>query len=364
MATDREQDILGLIQENPLISQQEIADRCGITRSSVAVHISNLMKKGLIEGKGYILSTGSYAAVIGGANMDIGGRSASTLIPHDSNPGVVSFSPGGVGRNIAHNMGLLDCDVRFISVFGGDSSGAELIESCRRAGVDTGNSLVLENGRTAVYLYVNNEDGEMAVALNDMAIYEHMTPEFLALRMDFINKSAVCVADTNSPAQTLAYLAQNCKVPLIIDPVSTVKALRIKELLPFIHTLKCNRIEAEVLSGVSISDNSTLERAVKTLLDSGVKQVVVTMGGEGALCASSEGFARLPACRAQVVNVTGGGDAFTAALAKGIMEEKPLADAARAGLAAGALAVSHINTIHPDMSVQHIEQIVQSGAVE
>ena len=53
--TQRERQILQWIEENPMISQQELADRAGITRSSVAVHISNLMKKGYISGKGYII---------------------------------------------------------------------------------------------------------------------------------------------------------------------------------------------------------------------------------------------------------------------------------------------------------------------
>ena len=52
--TQRERQILNWIEENPLISQQELAEKAGITRSSVAVHISNLMKKGYITGKGYI----------------------------------------------------------------------------------------------------------------------------------------------------------------------------------------------------------------------------------------------------------------------------------------------------------------------
>ena len=52
--TQRERQILQWIEENPMISQQELADRAGITRSSVAVHISNLMKKGYIAGKGYM----------------------------------------------------------------------------------------------------------------------------------------------------------------------------------------------------------------------------------------------------------------------------------------------------------------------
>ena len=63
--TQREAQILQWIRENPMISQQELADRAGITRSSVAVHISNLMKKGYIGGKGYIVRDQPYAVVVG-----------------------------------------------------------------------------------------------------------------------------------------------------------------------------------------------------------------------------------------------------------------------------------------------------------
>ena len=67
--TQRERQILNWIEANPLISQQELADKAGITRSSVAVHISNLMKKGYITGKGYIVHTAPYVTVVGGINM-------------------------------------------------------------------------------------------------------------------------------------------------------------------------------------------------------------------------------------------------------------------------------------------------------
>lgn len=67
-ATDREQQILAWIKQNPLISQNELAELCGITRSGVAAHISNLMKKGYIQGKGYIVTPPSYVAVVGAIN--------------------------------------------------------------------------------------------------------------------------------------------------------------------------------------------------------------------------------------------------------------------------------------------------------
>ena len=79
-----------------MISQQELADKAGITRSSVAVHISNLMKKGYITGKGYIVHTAPYVTVVGGVNMDIGGWPGEVPVMQDSNPGVVRMSLGGV----------------------------------------------------------------------------------------------------------------------------------------------------------------------------------------------------------------------------------------------------------------------------
>ena len=54
--TDREKEILNILIEDPMVSQQELADKLNITRSSVAVHITNLMKKGHIKGKGYIIN--------------------------------------------------------------------------------------------------------------------------------------------------------------------------------------------------------------------------------------------------------------------------------------------------------------------
>ena len=90
-----------------MISQQELADKAGITRSSVAVHISNLMKKGYISGKGLYHPHRPYVTVVGGVNMDIGGHPAAPLVMQDSNPGTVGMSLGGVGRNIAHNLSLL-----------------------------------------------------------------------------------------------------------------------------------------------------------------------------------------------------------------------------------------------------------------
>ena len=127
--TKRERQILEWIREDPAISQQELADKAGITRSSAAVHISNLMKKGYITGRGYLLRTAPYIVVIGGVNMDIGGLAYEPLVAADSNPGKINMSLGGVGRNIAHNMCLMGVDVRLLTAYGDDVYGEKVSAS-------------------------------------------------------------------------------------------------------------------------------------------------------------------------------------------------------------------------------------------
>ena len=250
--TQRERQLLEWIRENPMISQQELADKAGITRSSVAVHISNLMKKGCITGKGYIVRTAPYVAVVGGVNMDIGAVSAGKLVARDSNPGHVTTSLGGVGRNIAHNLCLLGQQTAMVTVMGDDDFGRRVQENARDIGLDLSASAVLPDCRTGTYLYIAGPDGDMALAVNDMDIYQRMTPDFLRQRLDFINGADLVVLETNLPEDSIRWLCDNCRAPILADPVSTIKAEKLRPVLGKLAALKPNRLEAELLSGMSI----------------------------------------------------------------------------------------------------------------
>ena len=264
--TQRERQILNWIEENPLISQQELAEKAGITRSSVAVHISNLMKKGYITGKGYIVHTAPYVTVVGGVNMDIGGWPSEVPVDRDSNPGAVRMSLGGVGRNIAHNMSLLGLDVRMVTAFGDDLYAQKIAASCGELGIDISQSPVIPEGHTSTYLFINDEKGDMLLAVSDMDIYRHLTPQLLSQRQKLLSGSQVLVIDTNIPAESIAYLAENCPVPIFADPVSTAKAVKLQPVLGRLHTLKPNRIEAEgLLSGIMLDTRDfTLHTGVRT----------------------------------------------------------------------------------------------------
>ena len=354
--TQRERQILELIAHNPMISQAELADTLGIARSSAAVHISNLIKKGHIVGKGYVLRSGSYAVVVGGANVDIGGRSKAKLVAGDSNPGKVGLSIGGVGRNIAHNLSLLGADVRMLTAYGDDLYGQGLVDACTAAGIDMTHAMKLRDEATSTYLYIAGPDGDMSLAVSDMAICDRIDSAYLGNNYALLQNARVIVCDANIPAESLEYLAKHCTAPLFCDPVSTAKAEKLRPILGLIHTLKPNRIEAELLSGVKIESRADVEKAAKVLLDSGLERVFISLGADGVYAANHEESCWMENLPARMVNTTGCGDSFMAALVWAYLEELSLEDSVRAGLAASSITIESAETISPDMGEELLRE--------
>lgn len=359
--TQRERQVLQLIEKNPLISQQQIADTLGISRSSAAVHISNLSRKGLIAGRGYVLRSGTYAVVVGGVNVDIGGRSFEPLVAADSNPGRVSMSFGGVGRNIAHNLSLLGTDVRLLTAYGDDAYGAQVAASCSELGIDLSHALRTAEAPTSTYLYIADNLGEMSLAVSDMSVCEKITPAYLASQLPLLQNAQVVVADTNIPKESLEFLAQNCNVPLFIDPVSTIKAEKIRGILHKIHTLKPNALEASLLSGVEINNVDDAKKAAKKLLELGVHRVFISMGGNGVCAARGEECMVLPPITGNRINTTGCGDAFMAALTWAYLEGMDLQHTALAGLAAGSIAMESAETINTALCASAVKKRMEQG---
>ena len=352
--TQRERQILQLIESDPMISQQELAETLGITRSSVAVHISNLMAKGHIAGRGYVLRSGSYAVVVGGVNVDIGGRSFAPLVAADSNPGQVQVSLGGVGRNIAHNLSLMGTDVRMLTAFGDDVHGQRIAASCAELGIDASHARRITGGTTSTYLYLTDETGEMVLAVSDMEICKKITPAYLSGNLNLLQNAQVVIADANIPEESLIYLAENCTAPLFCDPVSTTKAEKLRPILGRIHTLKPNKLEAELLSGVKIETREDVEKAADKLLQMGVHRLFISMGAEGVYAAMGKERLLLPNLPGNMVSTTGCGDAFMAAIAWAYLEGMDLKQTALAGLAAGSIAMESLETINPAMSATAI----------
>ena len=290
------------------------------------------------------------AAVVGGVNMDICGRPDRSLIPRDSNPGRVRLSPGGVGRNIAHNLALMGVETSLITALGGDLYARQIEASCAELGIDLSGAVRVPGENTSVYLYIADADGDMALAISDMEICRHLSPEALEPRLGLLESAGAVVLDANLPAESIRFLCERLKAPVFADPVSVAKAGKLRGVLGRIDTLKPNRAEAELLSGVTIRDRSDLRRAAEALLSAGLRRVFISLGAQGVYAADENDRQLFPAMGALPVNTTGGGDAFMAGLVWAALRGADLSGSARAGLAAAAVALESEETVNPAMS--------------
>jgi pseudouridine kinase len=299
--------------------------------------------------------------VIGAVNMDIGAVSSAPLVERDSNPGRVGTSLGGVGRNIAHNLCLLGVDTAMVTVLGDDAFAAAIRRGAEEIGLDLSHSAVIPGARTSTYVYLSQPDGDMALAVSDMDIYAHMTPEYLAERLDFINGAAMVVLDANLPEESIVWLCDHVTVPIVADPVSTVKAKKFQPVLGKLTALKPNRLEAERLSGLPILDLADAGRAAEKLLETGLKQVYISLSSDGIFAANHCGErAYFPCPAVKIVNATGGGDAMVAALTASLLRGEGLKRTAQNAICAGAFASMADTTIQPALSWENIERLRES----
>jgi len=292
--------------------------------------------------------------VIGGVNMDLSGTPFDTLRKGDSNPGHVRLSPGGVGRNIAENLCRLGRKVFLVTIMGADPYADVIRKHCRDVGIDLTRSFTDPLGRTSVYLCVNEQNGDLNVAVSDMAICDELTPGKLETMLEALNQGGMVVVDANLPGETLEWIAEHVTVPIAADPVSVSKAARLKPLLPRLALIKPNLPEAELLTGMAIRDDSGLRLASRALHDRGVERVYISLGERGVWADDARDGGMLLSCPGgTIVNTTGCGDAFVAAAADAYLKGLNTFDAARR--AAAALCAGSPEAVSPELSPKALE---------
>ncbi len=344
--TERESQIIEFIKENPLITQQQLADALGIERSSVAVHISNLTKKGIIKGKGYIMESRDYVVVIGGANMDILGTPSHNLIMEDSNPGTISLSSGGVGRNIAENLAYMDLDVKLLTAIGNDVYGSKLSSQTNEAGVDTHYIKISDHYPTSLYMSILDEKGDMKVALSHMDITNTIDRAYIRKHKSLIEKAVLLILDLNLPEATIEYVMETFHDQrIIIDTVSVTKSAKIKPYLHNVYAIKPNRKEAEAILETSLSSDKDIESALFSLKEKGVKEPMISLGPSGIAFIENNKMKIAKPPLVDVINANGAGDAFTAGISYGLYHQMPLAETINFAQAAAGAALHSKETV-------------------
>ncbi len=297
--------------------------------------------------------------VAGGVNLDIGGIPNNKVIMNDSNAGKITYSFGGVGRNIAHNMSLLGLDVSLMSALSNDMFGKNIQESLGQLKIDTTLSFVFDHP-TSTYLFVADGEGDMLTAVNDMSIQDFITPELVQTRLESINESDFIVLDTNLRQDTLEYILDNAKKKVLVDGVSTTKALKVLKKLDKIYLLKVNIYEAEYLSGVKIKNKTDMQKAVDILRSTGLEVLVISLGSRGVAVSFENQLVFLDAIETKVVNATGAGDAMLGGIVYGLSQGYDLVKSIQCGVCASHIALIGELTVNEKMSAQYIEKLLNN----
>lgn len=304
----------------------------------------------------------SKIVVVGGANIDIKGYSANTFQHGSSNSGIIKESSGGVGRNVAANLGNLGCQVILLSTVGKDFKGEKLLTDTGKSGVDLEYIKVMEDHSTGTYLAVIDANGELVGAINSMEIINGIDLDYLKENLMVLDSAGWIFIDTNLNKDIISWLLnKNFSSKIIIDPVSIEKANKIKNKLEDIDILTPNLMEFCYLYDI---DSSELDKLISEqdnseafkLIDSNREKIspelelIITIGAEGVIYSGPEQTFWEPAVdlNDKIIETTGAGDALNAGIIYGLSRSKSIKKAIRIGQEMARLNILADDTVRAD----------------
>lgn len=299
---------------------------------------------------------GENVLVIGAMLLDVKGKPSAGLEPGTSNPSTIRITRGGTARNVAENLGRLGANVTLISAVGKDVTGERLLAQTADANVNVDRVQTINGQNTGAYMAVLETDGSLSVALDDVSVMEHVTPDLLESNRDLFTEADMVMMDGSLSPQTIAtvvQLAQYFDVPLCADPSSARLAYKLRPYLPNLHLVVPNEIEVVELCQFDVLDHDpdSVLYLARMLVQAGVTTAVLTLTDFGLDYATSDETGYIPARYSQMVDSTGTGDAVTAAIMFGMLNGLPTIEAMRLGAAAASLTLETTETVVPDLSL-------------
>lgn len=361
MISENERKILRELTVNPFATQQEIADRIGLSRSAVANILSGLTEKGFIAGRQYLLNHAGFVLCVGGANVDRSYQLQKALVPESSNPVIGEETFGGVARNIGENLGRLETPVALMSIVGEDREGERLLLHAARVML-TFPTEKTRRHNTGSYIAVLDPHGELEMGFADMEIAEGMDVEWLLRHAHHLNLCDWIIADCNIQKEAMEELIRYTRERekhLIIVGVSSAKMSHLPRDLSGVRLLVSNREESMAFFAAEETDTKTL---CSMWLQTGVKGAVVTAEteayayGENGLVHSRKVQA-VP--REQIRDVTGAGDAFSAGIAYGLIQGHSLENALPYGEALSRLTLLARGSVWQDLDRNDLQKELQ-----
>jgi pseudouridine kinase len=294
--------------------------------------------------------------VIGAMLLDTKGKPQSGLEPGTSNPAHLRHKRGGTARNVAENLGRLGVDVTLLSAIGDDTIGRWLIERTHLDNVNTDNIHIEPKADSGAYIAILDNDGTLAVALDDTRVMQYITPAYLYRHRSLFRDAAMVFLDgslSESALETAVRLTVKYDKPLVFDPSSARLAYKFRPYLQHVTLAVPNEIEVSALTETSYVgfDPDMSLKAAHLLRRRGVGMGVITLSDFGLVYATANESGYIPPVYSEIVDSTGTGDAITSAIMVGLLEALPAIECMRLGAAAGVLTLQSNETVVPELSL-------------
>ena len=284
----------------------------------------------------------SGVAVVGSINADLAAfgsplpRPGETVIGSD-----FSMVLGGKGANQAIAAVRAGAPTYMIGAVGDDTFRDLTLGALADEGVDV-SAVRIMNGSTGIaHIRVDDRSAQNDIMIIPNANHRLNPDDVEASLRELRDRVSVVLVQLEIPltvVQRVAEVCQMCGMGLVLDP-APAQAIP-SAVWHGVSVVKPNELEAEVLTGISVTDRSSAEQAARWFFDQGVAMAIITMGARGAFLIGPDDIAEYPAFPAMPVDTTAAGDAFSGALGASLARGTSLPEALRRGLAAGALAVT------------------------
>ncbi|GAC1422754.1 MAG: ribokinase [Flavisolibacter sp.] len=281
--------------------------------------------------------------IIGSSNTDMVVKTDRIPKPGETILGGSFFmNAGGKGANQAVAAARLGGAVTFIANVGNDFFGREAIQLLQKEGIDTNFITIDINHPSGVALITVDKKGENNIVVASGA-NASFNAEILAAAKGVIEHASILLMQLEIPMETTYYAASAAsarEATIILNPAPAC-ALP-PSLLSFISIITPNQSEAEMLSGVTITDIASAHQAASIILDKGVKTVIITLGSKGALVVQERFSKLIPTPKVEAVDTTAAGDVFNGALAVALAEGFSITEAVAFGCHAAAISVTRL----------------------
>ncbi|AIS56815.1 ribokinase [Vibrio coralliilyticus] len=248
--------------------------------------------------------------------------------------------PGGKGANQAVAAARLNADTGFIACVGDDAFGINIRENFKMDNINIAGVKMQPNCPTGIAMIQVAESGENSICISAEANAK-LTEDAIEVDLERIRQANYLLMQLETPMcgiEKAAQVAKSSRTNVILNPAPARELS--DELLSCIDVITPNETEAEVLTGVTVTDNESAQEAANALHRKGIEIVLITLGAKGVWLSQNGRGELIPGFRVEATDTTAAGDTFNGALVTGLLEDLPLESAIKFAHAAAAISVT------------------------